>query len=153
MYKRQPLDSVDKTTGLVIEPTGSISSQYSYDFSLDCFKILSNKDLHIKGIDVFKINTSGNLSSTGIFTISNVTSSTNTTSGALIISGGVGISENLNIGGQLNIIQGIVSSSLTISSTIPDYILTSFNTPDNLSLIHISEPTRPVCSSRMPSSA
>ena len=49
----------------------------------------------------------------------------------MIISGGVGISENLNIGGQLNIIQGIVSSSLTISSTIPDYILTSFNTPDN----------------------
>ncbi len=129
--KLSPLDSINKTTGLIIEPTNLITSEYSYDNSLDCFKIVSNKDIHIKDIDVFKINNSGNLSSTGIFTISNNTTSTSSTSGALIVSGGVGISENLNIGGDLNITNSVSVKDITITSTVPDYILTSFQTPDN----------------------
>ena len=38
-------------------------------------------------------------------------------------------------------------------SRIAHEILESNRGPEDLSLIHISEPTRPVCSSRMPSSA
>ena len=89
----------------------------------------------------------GSITVSGGETISDTTQSTSTSTGSLIVAGGLGITKNLYVNGLTTTQNTVVSSSSIFSMTnatwVAPYHLDMTAVFVALSLIHISEPTRP----------
>ena len=108
--------AANNTTGGIVFSTNGATEYMRLDYA---------GNLGIGMTPTYKVDITGGMRMTGVFTNTNATQSVSSTTGALYVAGGAGIVKDVNIGGILTVWGGINATVTGISSTATTVAITS----------------------------